>query len=132
MLNDSGTKVHLTNLYLTGCRIAGIDPLEDAVKLMGRKKRYELIKYAYYIQLQNFDSLSAAKRSKSDVNVRYYIRCIQFKDRLVPLLEIGKWYPSLGDVESDVTIYRNDKDPRNKGDFMQFLVTLLLWTKYGL
>lgn len=132
MLNDAGTKSYLNDLYRNACAIAGIEPRDDAVKLMGKKKRHEFIKYAYYVQLQNFESLSAAKQSGSDSNVRYYIRCIQFSNRVVPLLEIGKWYPSLGTVEDDFIVYRNDADSRNKGDFMTFFVTLLLWTKHKL
>jgi len=132
MLTDKEVKQCLENQYLVACQIVGVKPQPNAVKLMGRKKRYPSLKSGYYVQLQNFDSLKDAKFFKTDDHVRYYVRCLQFSTRRFPLFEIGKWMPSNGTVEQDKTIFRSDEDARNKGDFLEHFATLIYWCHYRL
>lgn len=132
MLRDKEVKACLEEHYLIACQIVDVEPQPNAVKLMGRKKRSPTLQSGYYVQLQNFDSLKDAKFFKSDDHVRYYIRCLQFKTRLFPQFEIGKWTPSCGTVEQDKTIFRSDEDARNKGDFLQHFASLIYWCHHRL
>jgi hypothetical protein len=128
MLKDKEVRECLENHYRIACQIVSVNP-RDRVKLMGRKKRYESIQSAYYIQLQNFTSLAEAKRFPDEDYVRYYVRCLQFKTQQFPIFEIEKWYPSRGTVEQGKVIYRSDRD---SGDFLRHLSVLIYWCHHRL
>ena len=134
MLTDNQIRSYLEDHYKIACDLAGLSAKSGAIKLMGKKKKEQnkSIKSGYYVRLQNFDTLREAKKSMSDRNVRYIIRCIQFRNRKEPLLEIAKWHPSFGKVENTKTIYRDDKDGRNKGDFTKHFANLIYWCHYKL
>lgn len=95
-----------------------------SVKRMGRVNRYESMSAGYYIQVQNFDNLSVAKKSENDSFVRYAFRCILFKNFNKPLYEISKWMPSRGSVDNDYVIYRSDSK-KSDGKFLERLVTAI-------
>lgn len=132
MLTDKQVKECLEDHYRIASQICGIKPEPNAVKLMGRKKRYPLLKSGYYVQLQNFDTLKEAKQFNTDDYVRYYVRCLQFSTKRYPMFEIGKWTPSRGSVEESKTIYRSDDDPRNRGHFLEHFSTLIHWCHHRL
>ena len=81
MLTDNQVRSYLEDHYKIACDLAGLGTKSGAIKLMGKKKKNQnrSIKSGYYVRLQNFDTLREAKKSMSDRNVRYIIRCIQFK-----------------------------------------------------
>ena len=134
MFTDKQVRSYLEDHYKVACALAGLEPKSGAIKLMGKKKKEQnrSIKSGYYVRLQNFDSLKEAKKSMSERNVRYIIRCIQFGTRKEPLLEIAKWHPSFGKVENTKTIFRDDKDSRNKGNFAKHFANLIYWCHYRL
>ena len=78
----------------------------------------------YYITVQNFKSLTKAKK-EGDSNIRYYFRIIKFENRDKKLWEISKWVPSYGSVENYKTVYRSDDLKKYKGTFIKRLITTL-------
>ena len=101
---------------------------------MGKKKRENnfSLKYAYYTILQNFNSLSVAKKSKTDVYFRYIFRTILFRERTKLLYEISKWEPSMGSVENAKVVFRSDQPDKYSGEFIDHITTLMKFTKYEL
>ena len=132
MLKDKEVRECLEDHYRIACQMVGVEPKKNAVKLMGRKKRFPSLQSGYYIQLQNFDSLTEAKQFPKEDYTRYYVRCLQFKTQQFPLFEIGKWYPSRGTVEQDKTIFRSDDKRVGNGDFLRHLSVLVYWCHHRL
>ena len=133
MFTDRQVKQELERCVATACLIAQLDSRDYPVKLVGKKKQEEnqSLKSAYYVDLQNFDILNDAKKVQSDEYFRFIFRVIQFRQRDDLLYEIDKWIPSAGSVENTLCVYRSDDTGRYSGDFIDHMVTVLKFIKYG-
>ncbi len=131
MSKDLEIKTYLERIVRDSCIETGSNPDDYKVKVMGKIRRYKSMKSGYYIQIQNFKSLTTVKKSLDNRYFRYYFRCIQFEKRKIPLLEISKWIPSMGSVEDGKVVYRDD-DKRYKGSFIERMVTVMNMVKLKL
>ncbi len=131
MSKDLEIKSYLERIVRDSCIETGSNPDDYKVKVMGKIRRYKSMKYGYYIQIQNFKSLTTVKKSLDNRYFRYYFRCIQFEKRKIPLLEISKWIPSMGSVEDGKVVYRDD-DKRYKGSFLDRMITVMNLVKLKL
>lgn len=133
MFTDRQVKQELERCVATACWIAQLDSRDFPVKLMGKKKqaKNQSIKSAYYVDLQNFDNLSDTKQLQSDDHFRFIFIVIQFREQDDVLYEISKWVPSAGSVESTLCVYRSDDTDRYSGNFIDHMVTVLKFIKYG-
>jgi hypothetical protein len=123
MSKDLEIKTYLERIVRDSCIETGSNPDDFKVKVMGKIKRHKSMKSGYYIQIQNFKSLTSVKRSMDNKYFRYYFRCIQFENRKIPLLEISKWVPTMGSVEDGKVVYRDD-NKRYKGTFLERMITV--------
>lgn len=133
MYSDQQVKEELERCVATACLIAREDPRNYPVKYMGSKKKDKnrSIKYAYYVNIQNFDSLNNSKQSQSDEYFRFIFRVILFRDRTELLYEIDKWVPTLGSIDNTMCVFRDDDPKRYHGDFLDHMVTIMKFCKYG-
>ena len=133
MFTDRQVKQELERCVATACLIAQLDSRDYPVKLVGKKKqeKNQSLKSAYYVDLQNFDILNDAKKDQSDEYFRFIFRVIQFRQRDDLLYEIHKWVPSAGSVENTMRVYRSDDTSRYSGEFIDHMVTVLKFIKYG-
>jgi hypothetical protein len=133
MWTDRKVKDELERCVATACLVVQLDPRDYSVKLMGKKKDEvnQSLKYAYYVDIQNFDSLPVAKKSKSDKLFRFIFRVILFRNRDEILYEIAKWVPSNGSVDNSKIVFRSDDQKLYSGDFIDHMVTIMKFCKYG-
>jgi hypothetical protein len=134
MSKDLEINTYLERIVRDSCIETGSNPDDYKVKVMGKIRRYKSMKSGYYIQIQNFKSLTSVKKSLDNKYFRYYFRCIQFQEsekRKIPLLEICKWTPSMGSVEDGKVVYRDD-DMRYKGTFLERMITVMNMVKLKL
>ncbi len=131
MSKDLEIKTYLERIVRDSCIETGSNPDDYRVKVMGKIKQYKSMKSGYYIQIQNFKSLTTVKMSLDNKYFRYYFRCILFEKRKIPLLEICKWIPTMGSVEDGKVVYRDD-DKRYKGTFLERMITVMNMVKLKL
>jgi hypothetical protein len=133
MWTDRKVKEELERCVATACLVARLDPRDFPVKLMGKKKqdKNQSLKYAYYVDVQNFDSLNVVKKERSDEYCRFTFRTILFRERQELLYEIAKWVPSKESVENTTIVYRSDDSERYSGDFIDHMTTVMKFCKYG-
>ena len=124
MSKDIQIKTYLERIVRDSCIETGLNPDDYKVKVMGKIRRYKSMKSGYYIQVQNFKSLTIVKNSLDNKYFRYYFRCIQFQKGPLPILEICKWVPSMGSVEDGKVVFRDD-DKRYKGSFLKRMITVM-------
>jgi hypothetical protein len=105
--------------------VVGVDASIYPVKAMLKIRKYHSMMCGFYIPLQNFSSLSSAKKSKNSSIYRYYFRILKLKNRNEPLLEISKWTPSMGSVSNSKVFYRSDDPENERADFGRKLVSIL-------
>jgi hypothetical protein len=132
MWTDRKVKEELERCVATACLVAQLDPRDYPVKLMGKKKqdKNQSLKYAYYVQIQNFDSLTSVKKQKTDDFYRFTFRVILFRERQELLYEIVKWIPSYKSVENTTVVFRSDEPDRYQGHFIDHLTTVMKFYKY--
>lgn len=132
MWTDRKVKEELERCVATACLVAQLDPRDYPVRLMGKKKqdKNQSLKYAYYVQIQNFDSLTSVKKQKSDDFYRFTFRVIFFRERQELLYEIVKWIPSDKSVENTTVVFRSDEPDRYHGYFIDHLTTVMKFYKY--
>lgn len=131
MPTDKEIKLALENIVLRACKSTGANREKYSVKVMGRVRRFASMKSGYYVTVQNFSSISVAKKSTTEKYYRYTFRCIQFKNREVPLYEIEKWTPVCGSVEEGKVIYRSDAK-NGDGKFLERMETALMMVQLGM
>jgi hypothetical protein len=124
-LTDNEVSALLEQELRAAASVVGIDASIYLVKAMLKIRRYHPMMCGFYIPLQNFSSLSSAKKSKNSSIYRYYFRIIKLKNRNEPLLEISKWTPSMGSVSNSKVFYRSDDPENERADFGRKLVSIL-------
>jgi hypothetical protein len=124
-LTDNEVSALLEQELRAAASVVGIDASIYPVKAMLKIRKYHSMMYGFYIPLQNFSSLSSAKKSKNSSIYRYYFRIIKLKNRNEPLLEISKWTPSMGSVSNSKVFYRSDDPENERADFGRKLVSIL-------
>ena len=124
-LTDNEVSALLEQELRAAASVVGIDASIYPVKAMLKIRKYHPMMYGFYIPLQNFSSLSSAKKSKNSSIYRYYFRIIKLKNRNEPLLEISKWTPSMGSVSNSKVFYRSDDPENERADFGRKLVSIL-------
>ena len=92
-LTDNEVSAFLEQELRAAASVVGIDASIYPVKAMLKIRKYHPMMCGFYIPLQNFSSLSSAKKTKNSSIYRYYFRIIKLKNRNEPLLEISKWTP---------------------------------------
>ena len=128
-LTDNEVSALLEQELRAAASVVGIDASIYPVKAMLKIRKYHPMMCGFYIPLQNFSSLSSAKKSKNSSIYRYYFRIIKLKNRNEPLLEISKWTPSMGSVSNSQVFYRSDDPENERADFGRKLVSILSDTK---
>ena len=124
-LTDSEVCALLEQEVRNAASRAGVDPKLYPVKAMLKVRKYQSMMCGFYLPLQNFSTLSPAKKSKNDLFYRYYFRIIKLKNRNEPLLEISKWTPSRGSVSNSKVFFRSDDPENERADFGRKLVSIL-------
>jgi hypothetical protein len=124
-LTDNEVSALLEQELRAAASVVGIDASIYPVKAMLKIRKYHPMMCGFYIPLQNFSSLSSAKKSKNSSIYRYYFRIIKLKNRNEPLLEISKWTPSMGSVSNSKVFYRSDDPENERADFGRKLVSIL-------
>jgi len=124
-LTDNEVSALLEQELRAAASVVGIDASIYPVKAMLKIRKYHSMMCGFYIPLQNFSSLSSAKKSKNSSIYRYYFRIIKLKNRNEPLLEISKWTPSMGSVSNSKVFYRSDDPENERADFGRKLVSIL-------
>lgn len=128
MYTQAQIKESFEKIVNIACKESGTFTDKYKVKMMGRAFRYDSMKCGFYVQIQNFTSLTKAKKSRDNQNIRYYFRCIMFANREKPLFEIAKWMPSMGSVENEKIIFRDD-DKRYEFTFEERMITAMNFVK---
>lgn len=116
-LTDNEVSALLEQELRAAASVVGIDASIYPVKAMLKIRKYHPMMCGFYIPLQNFSSLSSAKKTKNSSIYRYYFRIIKLKNRNEPLLEISKWTPSMGSVSNSQVFYRSDDPENERADF---------------
>jgi len=124
-LTDNEVSALLEQELRAAASVVGIDASIYPVKAMLKIRKYHPMMCGFYIPLQNFSSLSSAKKIKNSSIYRYYFRIIKLKNRNEPLLEISKWTPSMGSVSNSQVFYRSDDPENERADFGRKLVSIL-------
>ena len=124
-LTDNEVSALLEQELRAAASVVGIDASIYPVKAMLKIRKYHPMMCGFYIPLQNFSSLSSAKKTKNSSIYRYYFRIIKLKNRNEPLLEISKWTPSMGSVGNSKVFYRSDDPENERADFGRKLVSIL-------
>jgi len=124
-LTDNEVSALLEQELRAAASVVGIDASIYPVKAMLKIRKYHSMMCGFYIPLQNFSSLSSAKKTKNSSIYRYYFRIIKLKNRNEPLLEISKWTPSMGSVSNSQVFYRSDDPENERADFGRKLVSIL-------
>jgi len=124
-LTDNEVSALLEQELRAAASVVGIDASIYPVKAMLKIRKYHPMMCGFYIPLQNFSSLSSAKKTKNSSIYRYYFRIIKLKNRNEPLLEISKWTPSMGSVSNSKVFYRSDDPENERADFGRKLVSIL-------
>ena len=124
-ITDNEVSALLERELKNAATLVGIDASMYPLKAMLKIKKYHPMACGFYITLQNFSSLSSAKKSKNGLLYRYYFRIIKLKNRNEPLLEISKWTPSMGSVSNSKVFYRSDDPENERADFGRKLVSIL-------
>ena len=124
-LTDNEVSALLEQELRAAASVVGIDASIYPVKAMLKIRKYHPMMCGFYIPLQNFSSLSSAKKTKNSSIYRYYFRIIKLKNRNEPLLEISKWTPSMGSVSNSQVFYRSDDPENERADFGRKLVSIL-------
>ena len=124
-LTDNEVSALLEQELRAAASVVGIDASIYPVKAMLKIRKYHPMMCGFYIPLQNFSSLSSAKKTKNSSIYRYYFRIIKLKNRNEPLLEISKWTPSMGSVSNSKVFYRSDDPENERADFGRKLVAIL-------
>jgi len=128
-LTDNEVSALLEQELKAAASVVGVDASIYPVKAMLKIRKYHSMMCGFYIPLQNFSSLSSAKKSKNSSIYRYYFRILKLKNRNEPLLEISKWTPSMGSVSNSKVFYRSDDPENERADFGRKLVSILSDTK---
>jgi hypothetical protein len=131
MPTNNDIKIALEKFIELASRSTGVLSEKYTAKAMLRIKRYPSMKSGYYVTVQNFSNVSIAKKSSTEKYYRYTFRCIQFKNREVPLYEIEKWTPVCGSVEDGKVIYRSDAK-KSDGKFLERMETVMMMVQLGL
>jgi hypothetical protein len=124
-LTDNEVSALLEQELKAAASVVGVDASVYPVKAMLKIRKYHSMMCGFYIPLQNFSSLSSAKKSKNSSIYRYYFRILKLKNRNEPLLEISKWTPSMGSVSNSKVFYRSDDPENERADFGRKLVSIL-------
>ncbi len=124
-LTDNEVSALLEQELKAAASVVGVDASIYPVKAMLKIRKYHSMMCGFYIPLQNFSSLSSAKKSKNSSIYRYYFRILKLKNRNEPLLEISKWTPSMGSVSNSQVFYRSDDPENERADFGRKLVSIL-------
>ena len=124
-LKDNEVSALLEQELKAAASVVGVDASIYPVKAMLKIRKYHSMMCGFYIPLQNFSSLSSAKKSKNSSIYRYYFRILKLKNRNEPLLEISKWTPSMGSVSNSKVFYRSDDPENERADFGRKLVSIL-------
>jgi hypothetical protein len=124
-LTDNEVSALLEQELRAAASVVGIDASIYPVKAMLKIRKYHPMMCGFYIPLQNFSSLSSAKKTKNSSIYRYYFRIIKLKNKNEPLLEISKWTPSMGSVSKSKVFYRSDDPENERADFGRKLVSIL-------
>jgi hypothetical protein len=124
-LTDNEVSALLEQELKAAASVVGVDASIYPVKAMLKIRKYHSMMCGFYIPLQNFSSLSSAKKSKNNSIYRYYFRILKLKNRNEPLLEISKWTPSMGSVSNSKVFYRSDDPENERADFGRKLVSIL-------
>jgi hypothetical protein len=124
-LTDNEVSALLEQEIRNAASMVGVDASIYPVKAMLKIRKYHSMACGFYLPLQNFSSLSSAKKSKNTLFYRYYFRIIKLKNRNEPLLEISKWTPSMGSVGNSKVFYRSDDPENERADFGRKLVSIL-------
>jgi hypothetical protein len=124
-LTDNEVSALLEQELKAAASVVGVDASIYPVKAMLKIRKYHSMMCGFYIPLQNFSSLSSAKKSKNSSIYRYYFRILKLKNRNEPLLEISKWTPSMGSVSNSKVFYRSDDPENERADFGRKLVSIL-------
>ena len=124
-LTDNEVSALLEQELKAAASVVGADASIYPVKAMLKIRKYHSMMCGFYIPLQNFSSLSSAKKSKNSSIYRYYFRILKLKNRNEPLLEISKWTPSMGSVSNSKVFYRSDDPENERADFGRKLVSIL-------
>ena len=124
-LTDSEVCALLEQEVRSAASRVGVDPKLFPVKAMLKIRKYQSMMCGFYLPLQNFSTLSSAKKSKNESFYRYYFRIIKLKNRNEPLLEIAKWTPSRGPVSNSKVFFRSDDPENERTDFGRKLVSIL-------
>jgi len=124
-LTDNEVSALLEQELRAAASVVGVDASIYPVKAMLKIRKYHPMMCGFYIPLQNFSSLSSAKKTKNSSIYRYYFRIIKLKNRNEPLLEISKWTPSMGSVSNSKVFYRSDDPENERADFGRKLVSIL-------
>ena len=124
-LTDREVSALLEQELKNAASVAGVDASMFPIKAMLKIRKYHPMVCGFYLPLQNFSSLSSAKKSKNSSSYRYYFRIIKLKNRNEPLLEISKWTPSMGSVSNSKVFYRSDDPENERADFGRKLVAII-------
>ena len=87
-------------------------------------------KNGWYVFIQNFESLTDAKRSKNDLNTRINFRIMSYSDSgRQPVFQVLVWHPSIGNQsESEHKIIFKESIHTGKKAFTQFMTTVINMT----
>lgn len=93
MISDVNVKATLDDAVVVAKTTKCVDVSDLGVKHMGWVKGRENLKYGWYIQIQNFDNLSHAKKRGEQSSFRHTFRSMYFKDLDAHVLEVVEWRP---------------------------------------
>ena len=127
MVSDADVKSTLEEILNLSMSAAGVDDARLRVKHMGMVKRTAHLKYSWYLQIQNFDQLSIAKKSKGKNVFRFKFRSMFLKNQDAHFLEVVKWTPEIGpSVDDTIQLLYGQKDLVANSFRMMMVDALLL------
>ena len=102
MVSDADVRAVLEDSLAVARSALGRELSGMSAKHMGWVKGRENLKYGWYVEIQNFDNLSTAKKSSERSVFRRTFRSMYFKDLQTHVLEVVEWRPIC--VESRATV----------------------------
>lgn len=93
MVSDADVRAVLEDSLDVARSITGLELTGMRAKHMGWVKGRENLKYGWYVQVQNFENLSSAKKSTDESVFRQTFRSMYLKDLDAHMLEVVEWRP---------------------------------------
>lgn len=128
-MNDKDLKQELQKILRIAKKNAFKQRRVLSVRHMGMSHASEKYSRGWYVFIQNFDSLTTAKRSDDDRYTRLNFRIVTTRHTQTNLLQVLVWHPSVGNQSNseDRIIFEEEFD-FGKGRFTQFMTTAINMT----